>query len=469
MQMIPENHLTGIGHNVTVSTIQEGNVVVGTYKLGFPGQGVTRDIPVTATEEELEGILEVAICSFLAVVVVTLCMRMRVFAPLIQEDLKPFGLLTAHVTRTDPTRQCENGLCWNGPNQAWGYTYFLTLSTYENVEAPTSPTRPQNPRFDQPGPVIPLTVSGVNVTCTVDQVTSSVFLSDNIPQTPAPRIPYHPYNMSSPVTLPYGGAGGSNGGSGGFGHARQPPFPPVLDDVVSDIVAGSNGAAGGEIPQQTMSLQWDIGAGGCGGGALELIAVNDLVIGPHATISVDGMDGEAANRAGGGGSGGTVLMSAGGVIVIQGRVSAKGGRGGNGVGLSGRGGGGGGGGRIASYSQSVNIVGQGELDLSGGNGGLDAPTVASASPTPSPGDPNRRYYPFKSFHNGVVRTEVNTHGKQGVLHMISAGGARYRIDLAVRFVAMAVSIVCKCFHERVVLCLSDLLREAPKTRSAVCD
>lgn len=63
-----------------------------------------------------------------------------------QEDLASVGLVSAHVTRTDPTGQCQAGLCYNGPQQAWGYTYFLTLATYDSVNVPTSPTRPGNPR-----------------------------------------------------------------------------------------------------------------------------------------------------------------------------------------------------------------------------------------------------------------------------------------------------------------------------------
>lgn len=80
------------------------------------------------------------------------------------------------------------------------------------------------------------------------------------------------------------------------------------------------------------------GAGGSGGAALELIAVNDLIIGAHGGINLDGEEGENGFRAGGGGSGGTLLISAGGVIVIHSTISARGGAGGKGVGLGGRGG-----------------------------------------------------------------------------------------------------------------------------------
>ncbi len=168
--------------------------------------------------------------------------------------------MSAHVVRTDPTNKCKHGLCFNGPPAAWGYTYFLTLSTFATVSVPTSPTRPANPRFDQfeLTEAAKLRVTAKNVVCTLVTATADVLIRDNIEQTITPRMPFHPCNSSSasslaPVSIPYGGAGGSNGGRGGFrgfGHAVQPPFPPVLDAVVSDIVAGSNGATGGEIVQQ---------------------------------------------------------------------------------------------------------------------------------------------------------------------------------------------------------------------------
>lgn len=307
----------------------------------------------------------------------------------------------------------------------------MTLSTYATVSVPTSPTRPANPRFDQ----FELTeaakaiVASKNVVCTLVTATAEVYISDNIEQTMAPRMPFHPYNSSSPVSIPYGGAGGSNGGSGGFGHAVQPPFPPVLDDVVSDIVAGSNGATGGEIVQQSLSLDWNCGTGGSGGGAIELIAVNDLIIGVHGGISADGMNGDDAFRAGGGGSGGTVLLSAGGVLVVHAGINTRGGNGGAAVGLGGLGGGGGGGGRIAAYAQSINIDG-GWFNLTGGSGGLDQPRAPPA-PTPYIGQ-IELFYPVKSFYNNIPRTASNINGNEGVLHMVSAGGARYKIDLAVR-------------------------------------
>ncbi len=62
-QLTPTSRLTGIGANVTTSTLQQGNTIGGTFRVRFLG-GTTRRVPVTATEEELEAILEVtcALC-----------------------------------------------------------------------------------------------------------------------------------------------------------------------------------------------------------------------------------------------------------------------------------------------------------------------------------------------------------------------------------------------------------------------
>lgn len=365
------------------------------------------------------------------------------------------GLVDVLVTRTDPTHQCENGLCYNGPNQAWGFTYFLTLTTYQTASVPTSPTRPFAPRFDQANAVLNAEVveSESNVYCLLPTSLCTVYMVPNIEQTMAPRLPLipSPYNTSSPVTLPYGGAGGANGGVGGRGHAKHPPFPVVLDNVVSDLVAGSNGATGGEIPQETLSLDWDCGVGGMGGGAIELIAVNDLIIGPHGGISVDGSDGDSAYRGGGGGSGGTVLLSAGGVLVIQSNVTARGGTGGDGLTLGGRGGGGGGGGRIAGYAQSLNVLDGAGFDASGGYGGTDQPRKPDP-PLPYIGQ-IEVYYPFLGFYNGLERNASNIDGADGVVQLMTAGGAQYRVELDVREGCMCVYIcMCVCASPCVCVC-----------------
>jgi hypothetical protein len=377
-----------------------------------------------------------------------------------QDDLRPFGLITAHVVRTMPIEPCDHGLCPNGPQEAWGSTYFITLSTRTGVVSPSSPTRLASPAFNTSGLPTPAIIARSNVTSSVPGARAGVNISNNHVQDLPLRMPFH--TQLSPLTIAFGGAGGSNGGVGGWGHARHLPPPVVLDDVVSDIIAGSSGAVGGEILQQTLNASVPCGAGGSGGGAVELIAVNDLIIGANGGVNVDGMDGESSLRAGGGGSGGTVLLSAGGVIVLHGTVTARGGKGGDGIGVGGRGGGGGGGGRIAGYAQALNMEGGG-FNVSGGAGGVDgAPEVPP--PTPYIGQ-IEVYYPWKSFFNGVTRTVSNTAGAEGVLMQITAGGAQYKISLEVRQAACRAvprcAVPCRAVPCRAVPCRAVPCRAMP--------
>jgi hypothetical protein len=122
------------------------------------------------------------------------------------------------------------------------------------------------------------------------------------------------------------------------------------------------------------------GRGGHGGGAIEIIAANDIVIGTYGAISVRGEDGQQSSGGGGGGggSGGTILLAAGGTVVNQGVLDVSGGNGGfggqgddylsdsrgSGIGNVNYGGGGGGGGRIAMYAESC--VNTGQIRVAGG-------------------------------------------------------------------------------------------------------
>lgn len=201
---------------------------------------------------------------------------------------------------------CEAGLCSNGPLPAWGYRYTVTIATDAHNQAPMSPTSEE---FVTPLPIFPATVHsyltgvGANV---------SIVLSHDTTQPTG--MPPHPLVDSSPFSLAYGGAGGSFGGVGGVGHARHAPAQPYLQAVsavrcarpwamwrrsltqartpppllllpqsMPDLVGGSGGNVGGEISQQTLAAPDPPGRGGDGGGAIELVAVNDIVIGasPH--------------------------------------------------------------------------------------------------------------------------------------------------------------------------------------------
>ncbi len=172
----------------------------------------------------------------------------------------------------------------------------------------------------------------------------------------------------------FGGARGSLlGGSGGALGLMHPYLFEALDpEVLPDIKNGStvddpqyrwklNGSdiASRFTPVYATTKQdprvgkrrFSLGGrGGAGGGAIELVAVNDLEIGEFCHIRVDAAPGHESNNAGGGGgSGGSVLLAAGGVIRLRGTISARGGAGG----AAPRGGGGGGGGRVALYANAL--------------------------------------------------------------------------------------------------------------------
>jgi hypothetical protein len=111
------------------------------------------------------------------------------------------------------------------------------------------------------------------------------------------------HNYTSPVTIAYGGLGGSYGGLGGLGHARHIPNPTYNDWVLTDLVGGSGGAVGGEVVHQTLAFEdptrgTHLGYGGAGGGVLELVATNDIMINTRGGIHVDGEDGEDSFRGG---------------------------------------------------------------------------------------------------------------------------------------------------------------------------
>jgi hypothetical protein len=232
------------------------------------------------------------------------------------------------------------------------------------------------------------------------------------------------------------------------------------------------------------------GAGGAGGGAFALFAANDIVIGGSSGLIADGADAEDGWRGGGGGGGGTILLGAGGSISVRAPLSARGGNGGRGVGLGSRGGGGGGGGVIAAFAQSVVLEGPGaeplpgggqdgvgsgwdiasglaSISVEGGAGGLDeellspnatrnasidvaeerrllraealanaawstsALNVVSLNGTgsfePVPAEVGSA---FPGAWNTGVRPLAAASGQDGLLSLLSAGGAQYRIETA---------------------------------------
>ena len=178
------------------------------------------------------------------------------------------------------------------------------------------------------------------------------------------------------MSLAFGGMGGSFGGSGGFGRGRNQPTHPFRcnTNIMSDVVGGSGGAAGGYHPYDVISRA-DTIRGGSGGGVIYLSAVNDIVIGSNGALITDGEKGNDGHRAGGGGSGGAIILHASGTVTNYGLLSVRGGNGGDGLGTNFdfygvSSGGGGGGGRIAVTAESM--TDEGNIQADGGKAGTVA-------------------------------------------------------------------------------------------------
>lgn len=397
-QITVVDELTGIGHKTWTNTTVNGNTISGSFKVSFLNS-TTRPISVAASALEFKNILEA--------------------------DL---NIINAEVIRNDPTELCEAGLCPNGPQAAWGHTWSFTMVTNQSIIAATSPTD-HHPTLQTTLPTSLPVLTGVNVTSSVVGAFANATMFNGFDYNEAIGQPVHSY--TSPVTISYGGIGGSYGGEGGMGHARHIPNPVYNDWVLTDLVGGSGGAVGGEVVHQTLALEdtvrgTHLGYGGAGGGVLELVATNDIIINKRAAIHVDGEPGEDSFRGGGGGSGGSFLMSAGGVIVVHGSITARGGRGGRGIGWGSRGGGGGGGGRIAGFAQSLSLVQNGLVDVSGGVGGLDNEIVNTTVRGPPPAFAPVEYPPILA---GSVVPPAARNGGKGTIDIVTAAGANYRIEL----------------------------------------
>ena len=346
------SYLQALAADVQISTIRDGNELSGDFTLTFQGKTTTK-IGVYETAQGLK-----------------------------EKLLKLPNIRTAFVERNDPTENCDDGLCPNGPNAARGmvWTVYVTTDRYNDNISPLSPTSPlialEGVPFRFTAETSNLKAIGANI-----NITWGTLLSTN---TMAKLL-----NTPRSFSLAYGGAGASYGGRGGAGYSDNPVGDVYSDEKLTDLLGGSGGCMRTPHPFEINAMKNSVtGRGGHGGGAIEIVAANDIIIGTHGKIIVDGGDGEQSSEGGaGGGSGGSILLAAGGVVVHLGVLSAGGGDGG--YGGSGKltdytaeelakikpgsrefkdlynlAGGGGGGGRVALFAQS--IVNQGVVNLAGG-------------------------------------------------------------------------------------------------------
>ena len=113
--VVSDNSLTGGGANVVTNTHTDGNELGGTFTLSFQGYE-TEPISYRETAVGLQAILA-----------------------------KMPLLTTVEVTRVDPTSNCDDGLCVNGPRPSRGllWTVHVTTNyTYDDV-TPFAPTDPE--------------------------------------------------------------------------------------------------------------------------------------------------------------------------------------------------------------------------------------------------------------------------------------------------------------------------------------
>mmetsp|Transcript_6677 Transcript_6677/g.15166 ORF Transcript_6677/g.15166 Transcript_6677/m.15166 type:complete len:1894 (+) Transcript_6677:1692-7373(+) len=320
------NLLVSKGARVDIETIQHGNSIGGKFALRFLGNETSlmrHDVSALELEE------------------------------ILSRDIP--SLSTVHILRNDPTGNCNDGYCHNGADRSGGYTWTLTLTTQVGNNSPFSPT---SRYFDDEGDIVNMTALNYLTGC-VDSQCPTITIEMGHSKS-------HNTDMRSifgkkPFSLAYGGAGAGHGGHGGDGFRDLPSGNTYGNERISNLHGGSGGGVGVNQPFQLGIFKQPRGRGGSGGGAIEIVATNDIIIGSNAVISCDGEQGaNGYMSAGGGGSGGTILLAAGGVVQIEGKLSVTGGAGGhkkanlpNKVESFGGHGGGGSGGRIAVYGQSV--------------------------------------------------------------------------------------------------------------------
>lgn len=354
-QLRVTNFLQGLKNDVYTRTVVQGNELGGTFNILFQDY-VTEPIHHNETAEEVQKKL-------LALPSVT----------------------TAFVIRSDPVRNCDDGLCRNGPFQSRGliWTIYITTDVETDNTTPTSPSSPLA--------AINATLSFLGIEYDMlTGINASAVLTRGLAE--SPDIFLSKLDIEIPFSLAWGGAGGSFGGAGGVGYGPNPVGPTYSDQRLTDLVGGSGGCMRSPQPFEINSIRGDVlGRGGAGGGAIELIAANDITIGTYGKIVARGGDGEQTSEGGGGGgSGGAVLLAAGGVVYVEGSVDVSGGSGGYGgpgVGTErsreselhywlsqGKSppaplaGGGGGGGRIAIFAES--ITNKGVISAAGGKCGI---------------------------------------------------------------------------------------------------
>lgn len=320
--------LQALNATLKVSTIVHGNSIGGSFLLKFLGFQ-TRRLPYNVSANEMESALI--------------------------QDIP--HLLTAQVVRSDPTNNCNDGFCSNGPTQSGGYKWTLTLTTSVGNVSPLSPTSRE---FDIEGEKEKMFSVSYLTGCI-----KSVCPDVNVYTADEAEF-RNRCSFKKPFSLSFGGAGAGYGGTGGGSESKQ-GGRPYGDSRILNLYGGSGGSLGFVHPCDALMFEKSYIRGGDGGGAIEIVAVNDIVFGKNSSLNCDGGVGtDGFMFAGGGGSGGSILLAAGGTVRIEGILSARGGNGGKIISKS-LYSGGGSGGRIAIYGQSISFGLDSKPSLIGGS------------------------------------------------------------------------------------------------------
>lgn len=327
--------LQGINAAVNITTITDGNDISGNFTITI-GDQTTSMIPYNSTADTLKDHL-----------------------------LNLENITTAMVSRIDPTGNCDDGLCGNGPLPSHGYVWTCLITT-NRTDVNISPTSPTSTLAGISSSSLAVSadgshLSGLNATIFIEMGTS------NSPDDLAAAL-----GVNQSFSLSYGGVGGSHGGFGGQGYGGNIQSLPYNDKYLTDLLGGSGGGMRSTNPFEVNRLMHlPHGRGGSGGGAIEMTAANDIIIGAFGKIQMTGGNaGQSAENGAGGGSGGAILLAAGGIILIDGGLTVQGGDGSAGAyGDGSRDGGGGSGGRIALYAQSITLSGYSNIDIKGGKCG----------------------------------------------------------------------------------------------------
>jgi hypothetical protein len=328
------NLLNGIGTSISIQTLVNGNSISGTFNLSFLNnqtQNLQHDI---SAQDMKKAILR---------------------------DLPQ--VVSADVIRTAyQGSSCNDGLCKDGPHQAGGYTWSLVVTTQIDNQSPSSPTSRQ---FDNNTIFTDLIVNNNLLGCLNSQCPNITVRSGH-----EKYISRKNERLRRPFSMSFGGGGAGYGGTGGDGFGALKRGSVYGDSLLTNLVGGSGGALGFKLPFDTIMVGMPARArGGSGGGALEIVAMNDVSFGTHSIISCNGEKGwDGFDTGGGGGSGGSILISAHGNVKINGLLQARGGDGSSPIrgchNVTCHNGGGGGGGRVALYGKS--IISRRSIDVSGG-------------------------------------------------------------------------------------------------------